>query len=285
MKFFADEVELFIDTNTLVATRQRRLHESRRPHRRRARRVRPRRRARARSTRRPASCRSARRSDRAQFGGQDPDVYFYGETIEKLGARQYRITRGGFTTCVQPTPRWELTSGSVTINLDDYAHRAQHGAARQGRAADLPAGHLLPDPGRRARHRLPAADLRHLDAARPVDQQRVLLGDRPQPGRDVRSTTGSRARARAWAASTATVERGLVAATCALYRFAQNETQFTEDGVATTLPASQSFQVAADGRRALGGACGTRARRLLLRHPDASSSITRTSTRRRSAAA
>jgi LPS-assembly protein len=59
--------------------------------------------------------------DRAQFGGQDPDVYFYGDTIEKLENRRYRLTRGGFTTCVQPTPRWEVTSGSVLIVLDNYA--------------------------------------------------------------------------------------------------------------------------------------------------------------------
>jgi LPS-assembly protein len=57
----------------------------------------------------------------AAFGGQDPDVYFYGEKLEKLGPRKYRITRGGFTTCTQPTPRWEVTSGSVVLNLDDYA--------------------------------------------------------------------------------------------------------------------------------------------------------------------
>jgi LPS-assembly protein len=56
-----------------------------------------------------------------QFAGQDPDVYFYGETIEKLPDRKYRITKGAFTTCVQPTPRWELTSSSVDITLDDYA--------------------------------------------------------------------------------------------------------------------------------------------------------------------
>lgn len=59
--------------------------------------------------------------DRAQFGGQDPDVYFYGDMIEKLEGRRYRLTRGGFTTCVQPTPRWEVTSGSVLLVLDDYA--------------------------------------------------------------------------------------------------------------------------------------------------------------------
>jgi lipopolysaccharide assembly outer membrane protein LptD (OstA) len=61
------------------------------------------------------------RVDRAMFGTLEPDMYFYGETIEKLGNRKYRITRGGFTTCVQPVPRWELTSGSVVLRLDHYA--------------------------------------------------------------------------------------------------------------------------------------------------------------------
>ena len=60
-------------------------------------------------------------ADRAQFGNQDPDVYFYGETIEKVGERSYRITKGGFTTCVQPTPRWEVVSDSIVLNLNDYA--------------------------------------------------------------------------------------------------------------------------------------------------------------------
>ena len=59
--------------------------------------------------------------DRRQFGNQDPDVYFYGDIIEKLGTRKYKVTRGGFTTCVQPTPRWEIVSGSVVLNLNDYA--------------------------------------------------------------------------------------------------------------------------------------------------------------------
>lgn len=55
------------------------------------------------------------------FGGQEPDVYFYGDTIEKVGYDRYRITHGGFTTCVQPTPRWQITSGSVTLRLEHYA--------------------------------------------------------------------------------------------------------------------------------------------------------------------
>jgi len=59
--------------------------------------------------------------DRALFAGQEPEVYFYGDTIEKLSARSYRLSKGGFSTCVQPTPRWEVTSNSVVINLSDYA--------------------------------------------------------------------------------------------------------------------------------------------------------------------
>ena len=60
-------------------------------------------------------------AERSMFGSQEPDMYFYGETIEKIGSRTYRLSRGGFTSCTQPTPRWELTSSSFTINLDEYA--------------------------------------------------------------------------------------------------------------------------------------------------------------------
>jgi LPS-assembly protein len=59
--------------------------------------------------------------DRSLFGTQEPDAYFWGETIEKLGPKTYRITRGGFTTCVQPTPRWEMVATSVTLTLEKRA--------------------------------------------------------------------------------------------------------------------------------------------------------------------
>jgi LPS-assembly protein len=59
--------------------------------------------------------------ERSLFGTQEPDAYFYGETIEKLGPKKYRITRGGFTTCVQPTPRWEMVAGTVTLTLEKRA--------------------------------------------------------------------------------------------------------------------------------------------------------------------
>ena len=57
----------------------------------------------------------------AEFGNQDPDVYFWGQRIDKLGPKKYRISFGGFTACVQPTPRWEVTSKTIELNLDDYA--------------------------------------------------------------------------------------------------------------------------------------------------------------------
>jgi LPS-assembly protein len=60
-------------------------------------------------------------SQPGQFGAQEPNAFFWGEELRKVGPTKYRIVRGGFTTCVQPTPRWEIASGSMTIALDDYA--------------------------------------------------------------------------------------------------------------------------------------------------------------------
>ncbi len=58
---------------------------------------------------------------RSMFGTLEPDLYFFGETIEKIGENRYRLTKGSFTTCVQPTPRWDVVSGTATIQLEDYA--------------------------------------------------------------------------------------------------------------------------------------------------------------------
>ncbi len=61
------------------------------------------------------------KADKSFFGTQEPDALFYGETIEKIGPRKYKITKGGFTSCVQPTPRWELVANTTTVHLDKYA--------------------------------------------------------------------------------------------------------------------------------------------------------------------
>ena len=58
---------------------------------------------------------------KSMYGTQEADMYFRGEKLEKLGEKKYRLTNGGFTTCLQPTARWEFTSGTVTINVDRYA--------------------------------------------------------------------------------------------------------------------------------------------------------------------
>jgi len=55
-----------------------------------------------------------------QVPGQETTVFFFGDTVEKIGPRNYKITNGGFTTCVQPTPRWDLHADTVTLNVNDY---------------------------------------------------------------------------------------------------------------------------------------------------------------------
>jgi LPS-assembly protein len=61
------------------------------------------------------------KADASVLGGQEPDLMFKGDEIHKIGPKKYRIVGGNFTTCVQPTPRWDLQSRSITLNLDDYA--------------------------------------------------------------------------------------------------------------------------------------------------------------------
>jgi LPS-assembly protein len=63
----------------------------------------------------------AGRADQSTVPTDAPDAFFWGDEIHKLGPKKYKLVRGNFTTCVQPTPRWDIGSGSITINLDDYA--------------------------------------------------------------------------------------------------------------------------------------------------------------------
>jgi len=60
-------------------------------------------------------------ADPAQFAGADAAFEIWGDTIEQIGARTFRLDHGGFTTCVQPEPRWKVSAGTLTVNLDDYA--------------------------------------------------------------------------------------------------------------------------------------------------------------------
>ncbi len=124
-------------------------------------------------------------AEKRVFGTQEPEVLFYGETLEKIGEKRYRITDGGFTTCVQPKPRWEITSGTVILNIDHYA-MLQNSLMR---VKGLPVLYLpimyypINKEDRATGFLLPMYT--DVDAQGEHHQQRVLLGDQPQPGRDV----------------------------------------------------------------------------------------------------
>jgi LPS-assembly protein len=52
--------------------------------------------------------------------GQENVIIFFGEKVEKIGPKKYKITNGGFSTCAQPTPRWDMHAGTVILNVDHY---------------------------------------------------------------------------------------------------------------------------------------------------------------------
>ena len=120
MKFYADFVEYFGDTNRLVATGNVLVIET--DHQIAADR------ADFNAKTRLGTFYNARgfaalgaTEDVSTFGTLEPDVQFYGETLEKTGEDTYVITNGGFTSCAQANPRWEMTSGSLKLRVDHYA--------------------------------------------------------------------------------------------------------------------------------------------------------------------
>jgi LPS-assembly protein len=62
-----------------------------------------------------------RQVDRSLFGTLEPEVAFHAERLAKTGPRTYTLTNGGFSTCAQPAPRWEMQGSSGTIVLDKRA--------------------------------------------------------------------------------------------------------------------------------------------------------------------
>jgi LPS-assembly protein len=120
MKFYADLVEYHVDTNRLVATGNVLLIET--DHQIAADR------ADFNAKTRLGTFFNARGfaalgkpADASTFGTLDPDIQFYGETLEKVSDDTYVISKGGFTSCAQPNPRWEMTSGSLRLRVDHYA--------------------------------------------------------------------------------------------------------------------------------------------------------------------
>jgi len=60
-----------------------------------------------------------RTPEQSLFGTMEPEVMFRGEKLEKIGPRTYRLTKGSFSTCVQPTPRWQMHGTTGTVTLDE----------------------------------------------------------------------------------------------------------------------------------------------------------------------
>lgn len=197
--------------------------------------------------------------DRAAFGNQDPDVYFYGETIEKLATRRYRITRGGFTTCVQPTPRWEVTSSTVLLNLDEYA------IARNTllRVKGVPLMYLpvvyypIQDDDRATGFLMPSYGTSTL-RGQAISNAFFWAIDRSQDatffhdwftrtgqgvGGEYRVVTGPQS-----------------SGNLRFYRFGQRQTEYTQDGVVSVLPETTSYELRGTMTQAFGRTVRARGR-------------------------
>jgi LPS-assembly protein len=198
-------------------------------------------------------------ADPRQFGGQQADVYFWGETIERLGDQKYRITRGGFTTCVQPTPRWELVTGSVTLNLNDYAVATNTVLRVKGvpvmympwvyypiQDDDRATGFLLPTYGASSLRGQVISNAFFWAIGRSHDATFL---------HDWSTTTGQGAG----------VEYRYVAAAQSsgnlrVYRLDQHEATYTEDGQTSVLPATKSFELEGNMNHAISPTIRARAR-------------------------
>jgi LPS-assembly protein len=59
--------------------------------------------------------------DRSLFGSMEPEATFNAARIEKTGPQTYRLTDATFTTCVQPSRRWQVYSSKLTFTVNRYA--------------------------------------------------------------------------------------------------------------------------------------------------------------------
>ncbi len=181
-------------------------------------------------------------ADPRQFGSQQADVYFWGEVIERLGDSKYKVTHGGFTTCVQPTPRWELFTGSVVLNLNDYAVAKNTVLRVKGvpviympwvyypiQDDDRATGFLLPTYGTSTLRGQAISNAFFWAIGRSHDA--TFFHDwftRAGQG------FGTEYRYAAAAQSFGNIR---------VYRIDQNEHEYTDNGQTTTLPASKSFEL------------------------------------------
>jgi LPS-assembly protein len=55
------------------------------------------------------------------IASMDPDYYFRGSEIAKIGPNTYTITNGVFTSCNQEVPSWSIALSKATVTLEEYA--------------------------------------------------------------------------------------------------------------------------------------------------------------------
>ncbi|MGB6867924.1 MAG: LptA/OstA family protein, partial [Candidatus Aminicenantaceae bacterium] len=54
------------------------------------------------------------------FGRSSPNIFYEAETVEKTDENMYSMTKGSFTSCTQPTPRWRFFFSRANLKKDDY---------------------------------------------------------------------------------------------------------------------------------------------------------------------
>ena len=72
----------------------------------------------------------------------DPDYYFSGSQIAKVGDQTYTISDGVFTSCEQDVPSWSIHLRDARVTLEEYAH-IRHARLKFKRLPVLYAPYLL----------------------------------------------------------------------------------------------------------------------------------------------
>ena len=54
------------------------------------------------------------------FGRSSPNIFYEAETVEKTDKNMYSMTKGSFTSCTQPTPRWRFYFSRANLKKADY---------------------------------------------------------------------------------------------------------------------------------------------------------------------
>jgi LPS-assembly protein len=199
------------------------------------------------------------KAERVQFGNQDPDVYFYGDTVSKIGPKKYRITRGGFTTCVQPTPRWELSSGTLTLNLNDYAFLTNTVLRVKGVPVFyLPAAYYpMQEDQRSTGFLLPTYGTSTI-RGQAISNAFFWAVNRSHDAtffHDWFTRAGQ-----GYGSEYRYITNAQSSGNLRVYRFSQKAAEFRQDDVTTTLPESESFEVRATATQTVARGLRARAR-------------------------